>query len=189
MNKDGSITFVGIAIMLILSSLLIISLKKMDAINKSIRNRSQTYLCFKYLIVETDNYITKMAYLNRAIATLYPLTFTPEAAAAEIAIKTAITSQYITHFSYLKNISKNRYCSFYQATNFVTNIPFLISKRSINQTAKIRRNRWIITVTSKKIKLILRGQYRLKNRFTKKAKLKVKEINKEELLPWKLPFG
>ncbi|GEM_PF-5359909 len=178
MNRDGNTTIVGITVILILSTLVLYSIKVMDQTSEVISDRLQTYLCFKHLVTSTKKHISQVSALNTTIAALYPLKFTPAAAQAEAGIQTAIIAQTFSYVSYLKNIGRNKYCSLSQATTFAYNAPYAFATaRDVNYTVKLRKEKWAINLRgkNKETELSLAATFALQSRYTTKAIIKVNE--------------
>jgi len=178
-NQRGNTTLVGILTSLAAASLFMISFNNIKLTNYEIKKRTQTFLCFKYLITTTDKYIYTMGTTNEAILVLNAAKLIPATSQmAETTQKLIKSYQVYTHLSYLKKISANKYCSFSQASMFIYNAPYQIAVREVDGTVKLRKPRWTNILTDKDIRtptIFLKASYQLRNRFQHRATIKTTE--------------
>lgn len=180
-NNRGEVSLIGLIVTIFIFTGFLISVLKMQETNIQIKNRATTYLCFKFILKRTEQYISKMAKLNLAIAGLTGTKFIPLVSVESEALrKAAKISQNILHISYLKNLVKNHYCKLPQTSSLIINLPYqtnkmAVLKRKIDGTVPIQRKEWKIYLPSKDKKFILVGNYQLKNKFSPKPILKTWE--------------
>ncbi len=111
--------------------------------HKKIKNRSQFYLCLKFLHVNQRFYIKEIANLNKLILA----SITPEIR------NSLILKQEESYLSYLKNFRKNRFCDLKQSLSFIKNNPYkragLKFIRGADQTTIVARGSWKNEIKSK----------------------------------------
>jgi hypothetical protein len=192
-RQEGSTTIVGMLICLMIGSTILYDILKLYQIEKSIFNRSQLYLCFKYLDINTESYIENIVLGNYSIqainisAIINPATSNASRALIQQA-------QQIAHYSYLKKMISNNYCSTLQATFFIKNTPY-----STNAIGILRRNKFGVTITRQNIwnifilgqeqKTLLKGVYYLDGPYSHLEKEHFQDLMKEDLLNFPALFG
>lgn len=151
-HQDGSITLMAVLLTFMISSLLMFFAYKFKIELLEARYRKDSYLCFKHLNVETQNYVTDMAKFNWALRIAYAAIFsgvaTAKAKAAHQAIDIARNAR---HFYYIKTLISNQYCkntianfSYLKNLPFETNEAYILST-NIDGTSKLRENEWTST--------------------------------------------
>lgn len=151
-HQDGSITLMAVLLTLMISSLLIFFTYKLKLELKEARYRKDSYLCFQYLNVETENYISDMAKFNLALRTAFVTIFSGVASAHAKAIHQGLViARNARHFYYIKNLISNEYCN-NAISNFsyLKNLPFETNKayvltNNIDETSKLRQKQWTTT--------------------------------------------
>lgn len=151
-HQDGSITLMAVLLTFMISSLLMFFAYKFKIELQEARYRKDSYLCFKYLNVETQNYVTDMAKFNWALRIAYAAIFSGVATAkAKIAHQGIVIARNARHFYYIKNLISNQYCK-NAVSNFsyLKNLPFettqaYVLNTNIDATSKLREKEWTIT--------------------------------------------
>ncbi|MBC7429829.1 MAG: hypothetical protein H7336_14540 [Bacteriovorax sp.] len=153
-NQDGSITLMAILLTLMISALLMFFTLKNKVELKEARYRKDSYLCFKFLNIETENYIKDMSKFNIALRTSYAAQFAPvpaAAAAAKTLFEAIIVARNARHFFYIKNLLKNEYCEGQaDSISYIKNFPYdinvtFILQTNIDQTTKLKAHQWTVT--------------------------------------------
>ena len=173
-HQDGSITLMAVLLTLMLSALLIFFTYKLKIELKEARYRKDSYLCFHYLNIETENYVVDMAKFNISIRAAYMAMFTVVGTSQAKALHEAlIISRNARHFYYLKNIIFNYYCknsinkfSYLKKLPFETNQLFVLNT-NIDATSKLRVKEWTINYYKSP------NGVRFKNTFCLMAKISV----------------
>jgi hypothetical protein len=142
----------AVLLTLMISSLLIFFAYKFKIELNEARYRKDSYLCFQYLNVETQNYVTDMAKFNWGLRTAYAAIFTVVATAQAKAIHQGIViARNIRHIYYIKNLISNKYCkNAISNFSYLKNLPFetnqaYILNTNIDATSKLRENEWTTT--------------------------------------------
>ncbi|MBC7714889.1 MAG: hypothetical protein H7177_16195 [Rhizobacter sp.] len=181
-NQDGSITLMAILLTLMVSALFMFFALKNKVELKEVQYRSNSYLCFKYLNVETENYIKAMSKFNIVLRSSYAGMFVPEpdiAAAAKALHEATILARSARHLVYVKNLLKNEYCKdTTESLSYIKNFPYQISpafilETNIDDTTKLKAHKWTITHYK------LPSGIRLKNSFCLQADMQAEG----ELIP------
>ena len=177
-NQSGSITLMAVLLTLMISALLMFFTLKNKVELKEARYRKDSYLCFKYLNVETENYIKDISHFNIALRTSYAAQFAPipaAAAAARALFQASIVARNTRHFYYIKNLVKNDYCkdsleslSYLKNLPFITNLTFSL-QTNIDQTTQIKAHQWTVTYYK------YPNGIRLKNSFCLNAQMQVED--------------
>ena len=173
-HQDGSITLMAVLLTLMISALFVFFSYKLKIELKEARYRKDSYLCFNYLNIETENYIADMAKFNLSIRSAYGAIFTVVATANAKAIHEGlITLRNARHFYYIKNLIFNRYCkntinnfSYMKNLPFETNQAFVLIT-NIDSTTKLREKEWTISYYKSP------NGVRSKNTFCLKAEISV----------------
>lgn len=155
-HKKGNITLIAALFTLMISALLMFFVFKFKVELKEARYRKDSYLCFHYLNIQTENYFSDMVKFNWALRTAFAATFsvvgTAQAEAAWNALKIARNAR---HLYYIKNLVSNQYCKgkisnfpYLQKQPFETNRAYLLST-NLDGTAKLKEEQWKITYYQK----------------------------------------
>lgn len=151
-HQDGSITLMAVLLTLMISSLLIFFAYKFKIELKEARYRKDSYLCFHYLNVETENYVSDMAKFNWGLRSAYGAIFSGVATAHAKAIHQGIViARNARHFYYIKNLISNQYCkNAISNFSYLKNLPFetnqaYVLNTNFDATSKLREKEWTIT--------------------------------------------
>jgi hypothetical protein len=155
-HQGGNITLMAALLTLMFSALLMFFAYKFKVELNEARYRKDSYLCFKYLNIETENYISDMVKFNWALRTAFAATFsvvaTAEAKTAWDGLKIARNAR---HLYYIKNLITNKYCKekisnlpYLQKQPFETNKAYLLTT-NLDGTAKLKEEQWKITYYKK----------------------------------------
>lgn len=189
-HQKGSITLMGILLTLMISALLLFFALKFKVELKEARYRKESYLCFTYLNVETQNYVSDMTKLNWAIRSAYFATisiiFTAEALPLFDSLKLA---RDMRHLYYLKTLLSNNYCknplssySYFMNPPYKMNVARML-ETNIDGTTIIREAKWTVTYykNPKGIRLkksfCLKADMEIESAFFPKFKIKTSEIS------------
>ena len=171
-NQDGSITLMAILMTLMISGLLLFFTIKAKVELQEARYRKDSYLCFQYLNIETENYIIDISRFNILLRSLYAATLTGIAVVqAKAAFEVSTYARNTRHVFYIKNLLKNKYCKgASDSLSYLKNFPYEINKAfilqtSIDQTTKLKAQEWTVTHTKNPTGI------RLKNSFCLRADL------------------
>lgn len=184
-DNSGQVTFLALLLCMMLLSYAIFIILKCQKTSLEIQTRLQSYQCFHYLDVETSNYIRSMGYFNKALWLNHKLMLVPATAAeAKMAQEALIGLQQLLHFSYVKNLSSNRFCDLTQSSSYVTKIPYrtrlvLWLERDIDGTVPLAHKDWtvwILSASKQKTYFALQGDYKIKNLFSTQTSLEAKEV-------------
>lgn len=151
-HNGGNITLMAALMTLMISALLMFFAYKFKIELKEARFRKDSYLCFHYLNIQTENYFSDLVKFNWALRTAFAATFsvvaTAEAKAAWDALKIARNAR---HVYYIKTLVSNQYCKgkisnlpYLQKQPFETNRAYLLSTE-LDGTAKLKEEQWKIT--------------------------------------------
>ncbi|MCK5072586.1 MAG: hypothetical protein KAQ98_04110 [Bacteriovoracaceae bacterium] len=200
-NNNGNVSLVGILItMALLCSSLGVIIRTNNKYEKT-ASRAQSYLCFKYSLLQTEKYLKRMALFNTTLSVVYPLTLIPATAPKAKIVHNALKlSQNLVHLSYLKKILHSPYCSVVQSLLVVKNIPYksimrVYLKRKPDGTACPARKKWKMTLPewnkhSKKIsRFFLNATFKIKNKYSTKIKIKTKEVTNRAWQAWRWSHG
>ncbi len=198
-DNKGNISLMAVTLTLIISCLFMYLTLKMKVELKEARYRKDSYLCFHYLNVETQNYIETMAKFNLGLRGLFAASLlTPKAKAAFDALKIA---RDVRHFSYVKNLIKNNYCkgatdslAYLKKFPFETNLAFILTTNP-DATTRLRSHKWqVITYKNPKgIRLnksfCLFGEFEAEGVIRPNLKLKTSEFPMKGLSKLKCSSG
>jgi hypothetical protein len=148
-NQNGSITLISLLFTIMISGLFLFYSVKNKIELKEARYRKESYLCFNYLNIETENYILDMAKFNVALRTLFlaSLTGYGSAQAKTLFIATKY-SRNLRHLQYVKALVKNNYCKESKSSlSYFKNFPFLLNKLMVletnaDETTKPKGQKW-----------------------------------------------
>lgn len=189
-NQDGNITLVAVLFTMMISALLMFfALKNKVELNEA-RYRKDSYLCFKYLNVETENYIKDMSKINISLRVLYAAKFAPDATgAAHAAFEVAKVVRNSRHVYYIKNLLKNSYCKEVTSSlSYIKNFPYeinaaLILQTNFDETTILKAHKWTVTHFKNPSGIRLKNSFCLEARmeaqseFFPKFKIKTSEIS------------
>lgn len=155
-HQKGNITLIAALFTLMISALLMFFVFKFKVELKEARYRKDSYLCFHYLNIQTENYFSDMVKFNWALRTAFAATFsvvgTAQAEAVWNGLKIARNAR---HLYYIKNLVSNQYCKgkisnlpYLQKQPFETNRAYLLSTE-LDGTAKLKEEQWKITYYQK----------------------------------------
>lgn len=155
-HNGGNITLMAALMTLMISALLMFFAYKFKIELKEARFRKDSYLCFHYLNIQTENYFSDLVKFNWALRTAFAATFsvvaTAEAKAAWDALKIARNAR---HLYYIKTLLSNKYCKekistlpYLQKLPFETNKTYLLTT-NLDGTAKLKEEKWKITYYQK----------------------------------------
>lgn len=189
-NNRGSISLIGASLTTILSLFLLFLIQKMRIEYNEAQYRKRTYLCFRYLTVQTENYVNSMTKFNWALRSAYAAQFSGVASEEAITIfKNLVTFRNAVHVSYLKNLMENKYCSYPESLEFVKNLPYqsktvFLLDTEIDETTKIRANKWksSVTLNPKSVRIShifwLTADFSIETAFVPKFSYVAKEVRK-----------
>jgi hypothetical protein len=186
----GNITLMAALLTLMISALLMFFAFKFKIELNEARYRKDSYLCFEFLNIQTENYFRDMVKFNWALRTAFATTFsvvaTAEAKAAWEALKIARNAR---HLYYIKNLISNNYCkkkisnfSYLQKQPFKTGSAYLLDT-NLDGTTKLKEEQWKITYYQKpdgirlKNSFCLEAQILTKGAFIPDFKIKTREIS------------
>ena len=151
-HQDGNITLFALLLILMITSLLMFFTLKFKVELKEARYRKESYLCFHYLNVETQNYIHDMSKLNWGLRSAFAATFTGVATAqAKVTFDALKILRNGRHFYYIKNLLSNKYCTEKTASlSYLKNFPYKVTKlftlvTNPDETSILREAQWSTT--------------------------------------------
>ena len=192
-RQEGNTTISGMLICLMISSTILYDIFKLYQNQKSLLNRSQLYLCFKYLDINTESYIKNITIGNYSIQAInISAIINPATTNASRAIIQQV--QQIAHYSYLKKILSNKYCSTLQAASFIKNTPYLtnaigVLKRNKFGVTITKQNIWNIYILGQEQKILVKGVYTLDGPYSYLEKEYFQDLMKEDLVNFQVLFG
>lgn len=191
-NQKGSITFVAVLFVLIVSALLYFYVGKMQIEYKEAVYRKDSYLCFRFLNKKTESYINEMAKFNIALRAAFLAKSTVvDAGAGEVAFRALIYTRNARHFYYLKELVSNNYCEKSDSLNYLTQLPFQTNtsgtlETNIDETTLVRSNQWTSTIykVPRGIRLkksfCLKTEFQIKGAFFPNLKMSSEEVPVED---------
>lgn len=200
-NQRGSISLLGALLTTILSLFLLFLVLKMQVEYREAINRKKTYLCFKYLTHETENYISLMTKFNWAVRTAFLAQASVIASKeAKITFESLVKMRNLSHISYMKNLLKNNYCSYPESGTFVKNTPYktlsmFLLETNKDQTTKLKAREWKNTIVMKPNKIRsshifgIAADFSLDGEFLPNFHYKSKEVGIKALLNLNPLFG
>lgn len=189
-NQKGSITFIAMTLILIVSAMLYFYVGKMNIEYKEAVYRKDSYLCFRFLNQKTQGYISEMAKFNLALRSAFAARSTVvNGVSGEVVFRALIFARNARHYYYLKELVSNKYCASNDALTYLTNLPFLTDNKgalmtAIDETTQMRQNQWttVIYKIPKGIRLkksfCLKSTYSIKGVFFPDTKMSSEEV------PW-----
>ena len=151
-HQKGSITLIAALFTFMVSALLMFFVFKFKVELKEARYRKDSYLCFQFLNIQTENYFSDMVKFNWALRSAFAAKFTVIATAEAEAIWNGLKiARNARHLYYIKDLISNNYCKgklsnlpYLQKQPFQTNQAYLLSTE-IDGTAKLKEEQWKIT--------------------------------------------
>lgn len=151
-HKGGNITLMAALLTLMISGLLMFFAFKFKVELKEARYRKDSYLCFHYLNIQTENYFSDMVKFNWALRSAFAATFSIVGTAqAEVVWNALKIARNARHVYYIKTLVSNQYCKgkisnlpYLQKQPFETNRAYLLSTE-LDGTAKLKEEQWKIT--------------------------------------------
>lgn len=200
-NNRGNVSLMGASFTGILSLFLLFLVLKMQIEYQEAKYRKNSYLCMKYLVTKTNNYVSEMTKLNWSLRAAYIAQSSVVASEeAIIVFKGLVLYRNALHLSYVKNLISNNYCTYPESRDFVKNLPYqtksiFILDTLIDETSKLRNAEWtnLITIFPKRIRanhqFTLSIHYSMENPFLPKLKYSSKEVGKMGLLSLSHSYG
>ncbi len=197
-NENGSVTLMGVLLLLALLSYALLSLQlKLESLERS-RERAHTYLCAKNYIEATQGYISHMAAINGTLSVLSKLRLIPKLTVfAQNMHRLTLYAQQLRHLSYLKKLTSLPYCPSQLTAYWLTTLPYktrlsAVLARDFEGMAVPQGKPWSVYIPSSfdpRKAFALALELRLDGQYSSKASIKTKEWDAEALLNSKLPFG
>ena len=193
-TERGNVTLLGATLTSLLSLFLLFLVVKMQIEYREAQYRKKSYLCFRYLTIQTEDYVSHMTKLNWALRTAYAAQFSVTASEAAVVIfKNLVLFRNARHISYVKNLLENKYCHFPETADFVKNIPYEVTNifvlnTLIDETTQVKAHKWknTLSLTPKNIRASrlfwLTANYSIENAFMPNFRYTSREIAKKELL-------
>lgn len=149
---------------------------------QEVKERTQVYLCLKYLIVQTQKHIRFIGNLNRSIVASHSFSLIPlpgMAAVGEKMRRALKTLQMMDYFSYMKKLVANDYCLSTQGLGFLQNVPYqtrgrISLARKEDGTTIVREKKWRVVV--KRGSIVLETIWILKNALESTPELSTREF-------------
>lgn len=147
-NKKGSITLTAIFFLFIISGLFLFLVVKNNIELKEAEFRKESYLCFLYLNIQTENYIKDLSKFNIALRSLYAAQFADLTGATSTLFESTKVARDIRHFDYVKTLLKNNYCPYLLSRySYIKNFPYEINpafilQTNIDATTKLKEHKW-----------------------------------------------
>lgn len=201
-HQKGSITLIAALFTVMISALLMFFVFKFKIELKEARYRKDSYLCFQYLNIQTENYFSDMVKFNWALRAAFAATFSVVATAeAKVVWDGLKIARNARHLYYIKNLVSNKYCKgalsnipYLQKQPFETNKAYLLTT-NLDGTAKLNEEKWKITYYQKPdgIRLnksfCLEAEMSAEGAFIPNFKIKTSEISMAVFSQLKCSFG
>ena len=183
----------GAILTAILSLFLLFLVLKMQIEYREAVYRKDTYLCFRYLNKQTEDYVSLITRFNWAIRSAYLAQFSGVGSTqAAATFKGLVSARNIAHISYVKNLISNTYCSKLESNNFVKNLPYKTTNLFIldckkDGTTEVRDKEWIniIAKIPSKIRLshlfAIKIKYAIEGEFFPNFQVRSQEISMQDL--------
>lgn len=193
LNNKGSISLTSAVLTSILALLFCFYLTKMQLEFKEAKYRKESYLCFHYLNVKTENYISEMSKFNVAIRAAYVAKTTLAQNAATLTVlKTLVLLRNTRHIIYLKNLGTNKYCQAIETKNYLTHLPYKTKslfqlETNTDETTILRENKWTLIYykNPRGIRLTnsfcLQSDFFVAGIFSPQTTIKTKELEMKDL--------
>lgn len=113
LNQEGSLSFVGLALVLMMSTYFLTVILNQKQRNLEAKERTQVYLCAKEALTKEEKHLKHMALLNKSLLASYLLMKSPipaVAQAAKASHEALKLSQTILHVSHVKQLSSLTHC-------------------------------------------------------------------------------
>lgn len=200
-NEKGSVTFVAITLVLLISAMLYFYVSKMSIEYKEAVYRKDSYLCQRFLNQKTRSYISQMSKFNTALRTAFAARHTVVGGVSgEAVFRGLVYARNARHFYYLKQLVNNKYCTSDNAASYLANLPFETTAAGplvthIDETTKVRKDQWTTVIYRNPSGIRLRKSFCLKTRFQVKnaffpdLKMNSEEIPAEVTSSWKCLSG
>lgn len=200
-NEKGSMTFVAITLVLIISAMLYFYVSKMSIEYKEAVYRKDSYLCQRYLNQTTKSYIGQISKFNTALRTAFAAKNTiVNGVSGEVVFRGLVYARNARHFYYLKQLVDNKYCSPDNSAVYLAQLPFEtkatgILDTNIDETTKVRKDQWtnVIYRNPSGIRLkksfCLKTSFQIKGAFFPDLKMSSEEISVGGMSSWKCLSG
>jgi hypothetical protein len=150
-SEKGSISLTAALLSVILCSLLFFYITKMKIEYAESKYRKDSYLCSRYLNVQTIKYIKEMSVFNWSLRSAYAAKSTiVNGVSGEILWRAITTARNFRHLIYIKKLVANKYCQINESRSYLSNLPFkntssLKLETNIDETTIVRENKWTST--------------------------------------------
>lgn len=184
-NKKGNLSiFFGLILLMLTALFTLLSLKMKSDYNYA-NYRKESYLCYRFLNINTENYINTVNKLNVAIDVALAAIFFTGTNTLWIAAKKALDSYHNFMILQFKN---SKYCSTLDALTYFKNFPYKIKgpfmqlELSNEGTAQLKEKKWTSFILkksngfSKKKAFCLKRTWELENAYFAKPKFSDQEI-------------
>lgn len=179
LNSQGSVSLLSLPLFLILIAYLMISLSKSLQELRILQYKTQSYLCIKYVVKTNLSYLKFMSATNTGITGSFYLMFVPfpkVSIPARYLNRSLIAAQQLYQFSYLKDLSSNKYCKVTNIAHALINTPVKGKgpkiRRSFDNSARIK-SKWTTYLNFIPAKHLKPIKYsfttRIKFKYTKKG--------------------
>lgn len=187
-NDKGNISLAAAALTVILSALLLFFVTKMKLEFKEALYRKESYLCFHYLNIETQNYIKEMSRFNWSLRTAFAARNTVvNGVEGEVIFKALTLARNARHFYYLKKLAKNRFCQIPETLSYLRNLPLKIQntgalETNVDETSIVRQNKWSYLYYKKpdgirlKKSFCLKAEVQMEGAFSPKSSFQTSEV-------------
>ncbi|MGB0452856.1 MAG: hypothetical protein ACPGJV_04005 [Bacteriovoracaceae bacterium] len=191
-NQVGSVSLIGLTMMLALLSVIVMNITKLEFKRQNIVHEINHLLCLKSRAQNLQDYHSSISSLNKKILLLQPLKLSPKTRPMAVAgIKSLMRTQNLRHFKYLKGSLKNAYCKTERVLG-LKQLPYgTVLKRKLDDTARLRNKRISLYITSKDQKsLLTRMKFQIKGRLSSKIKISVISLESlKKVKPFLNPFS
>lgn len=174
-NEKGSMTFVAITLVLIISAMFYFYITKMSIEYKEAVYRKDSYLCQRFLNQTTKSYIGQISKFNSALRTAFAARNTlVNGISGEVVFRGLVYARNARHFYYLKQLVDNKYCSPDNSAAYLSNLPFEtlatgMLETNIDETTKIRKAQWTNVIYRNPSGIRLKKSFCLKTSFQVKG--------------------
>jgi hypothetical protein len=192
-HQDGSIALTAAILTVMVSALFYFYLSKFQIEVKEANYRKNSYLCFNYLNIETENYISDMTKFNWLLRTAFIAMSSGVATAkAKLAFEGLKVTRDARHLQYIKRVASNRYCDKKDLSkiSYLNNLPYktksaLLLDTKIDGTTTFRSQQWEVLEYNypANIRLqksfCLKASWKVQGEFSPDLKVSTKEIGME----------
>lgn len=181
---------------------ILLTVSSFELTRRKIIQRSNNYLCFKFLNTNAGNFLNYIAKTNRSIQAVTTFGLIPVLTLPATKIKKGLQlSQYLIYLVFIEKITLAPNCSFRDRLNVINNNPYrrkggLFLSRLPDGTMALRKNKWEISISNASSPYglllpssLIKGELEIKGRFDPKIPFKSFEKTRVDLSKWKLPFG